>query len=151
MTEIYNLLSQDETNIELIVNNFAMHEAPNLQLINLGSHSYSSLVKEVMFQFNLGTLKKFAIKGINMQVKTFNKLLMNCIAQLKRGETVDDFVDVIINKWESLIYACHRDCVNSYTKQNQLAALLTVNFSVMIDSRYFHEFFFSEDAPLKYD
>ena len=130
MTEIYNLLSQDETNIELIVNNFAMHEAPNLQLINLGSHSYSSLVKEVMFKFNLGTLKKFATKGINMQVKTFNKLLMSYIAQLKRGETVDDFVDVIINKWVALTNYSSIDDVNDNTRENQFSALEVVNFKV---------------------
>ena len=115
----------------MIVCNLAVNAAPKLQFVNLGRHNYKSLVRDAMFNFNLGTLKKFATVGLHMHERTFNRLLINSVAKLQRGEGTDDFVNTIINKWYALTIESSIDEVVDMTVENLFRALTAVSYRVI--------------------
>ena len=108
MTEIYNISKQDEAYTELIVEHLAMRESPIIQYIHLACHDCKGLARKAMFNFNLGTLKKFAVVGMRMSEITYNRLLVEFIARVKSGDMGIDFVDALIEKWETLVYVCDK-------------------------------------------
>ena len=98
MSEISNLLKQDSTELHLTVNNLTLRESPGRQPIPLDRQCDRSLFRAETFEYSLGNLKLFAIKGMNMNEEIFNKLLIDSIEKLQKGLPVGDFVNRLFDE-----------------------------------------------------
>ena len=91
---------------------------------------YADLVKRLLYWSNLEIIKGFALKGIVMTPKTFNKTL----CEYMDATDERDFINTLLNKWQHLTQFSSKDGVRDFDLGCHIEALREINIRVEVNS-----------------